>query len=153
MPEKQHAVCLTTGETAAVDHIGAPCKKRAEHARVLRGVVFEVGVLHDDEVGGGLGETSPQRCSLALIVPLMEHPHPRVVHRGENVAGAIGGCIVDDHHLGNLGPSQHRRHTVAHRGFFIEHRHNDAQTCGAVTSGVAHEITLAVPQQALRCHR
>ena len=55
-------------EARAVDDVGLALDDRLDELGILRGVVFEVGVLDDDDLAGGVAEPGPQGRSLALVL-------------------------------------------------------------------------------------
>src|SRR5262245_60145655 len=71
MPEVEHAMALAD-EARAVDDVGAALDDRLQESWILRGIVFEIGVLHDDGVAGGMREAAAEGSALALV-PGMEH--------------------------------------------------------------------------------
>ena len=71
-----------------------------EEARVLVGVILEVGVLHDDHVARGGGEPGAERGALSLV-EIMEDDLVDQRHDlgAEQVAGAVARAVVDDDDL------------------------------------------------------
>ena len=64
MPKVEPPVRLSD-ESGAVDDVCNITDDRLVELGVLRTVVFEVGVLDCDDLGGGLPESDAQRCTLA----------------------------------------------------------------------------------------
>ena len=54
-------------EAGAEDDVGASVEERDEELAKVGGVVFEVGVLDDDEVAGDVTEAFADRCALAAM--------------------------------------------------------------------------------------
>ncbi len=91
---------LAADEARAVDHVGLAVEDRRQQARILAGIVLEVGVLNHDEVAAGLLEAAPQRRALALVHGLAEDADARVVaERGQYPGRTVRGAVVDDHDL------------------------------------------------------
>ena len=86
MPEVEDTVRPAGQEPRAEDHVGLVVEDRRQQVAELVGVVLEVGVLHDDVVGRGVGEAGAQRGTLALVAVVQHHPHRRVVDAGEDLA-------------------------------------------------------------------
>lgn len=91
MPEVKNAVWLAAVEAGTEDDIGFVLQKRFEDLRVFSGIVFEVGVLNDDEVAGGFLNAAAQGSSFAHVMGLEKDAYLRVVvsEGGKNVARAI----------------------------------------------------------------
>jgi hypothetical protein len=116
------------GDEARPEHdVGQPVLERLQQRAVLAGVVLEVGVLHQDVVGAGLGEPTPQGGALAPVLGLQQHPHPRVGEPGEDVAGPVGRSVVDDHHLGGPGRGEDLAHDDFDGPDLVEARNDDGQ--------------------------
>ena len=52
MPEIKHAMRAAAQETRAVDHVGFALDQGPQQRGIFAGIVFQVGVLNDDEVSG-----------------------------------------------------------------------------------------------------
>ena len=121
MPEVKNAVGFRADEAGAEDDIGTILKDRSNHDGIFLGVVFEVGVLDDDDRCGGMGNPRSERGTFALIDFVAKSPEgggrrklgPETRNlRGEGVAVSerrvlsrkllknfpcsIGGGVVDD---------------------------------------------------------
>jgi hypothetical protein len=101
-------------KTGAEDYVSAAIENGFEEFGVVARIVFEVGVLDEDDVSGNLGEATAERCALSLIVSLekdakiAEIDGISAVKRGsggfagilqlqhflKNLAGAVGGAVV-----------------------------------------------------------
>ena len=65
--------------------------------RVIARIVFQVGVLNQQDVARGPIEPGAHRRALALIAIVVDHDRPRLVLFGfEQFARPIGGAVVDD---------------------------------------------------------
>ena len=58
-------------EAAAENDVGLAFDDRLEQLRVIVGVVFQIGILHQHDVAGGKGEAVAQRGTFAFIDGLM----------------------------------------------------------------------------------
>ena len=64
----------TGGKKArAVDHIGAPFDQRLQQHRVLGRIVFEIGILNDDEVARSLFYAAVQGSTFAHVLGLQQN--------------------------------------------------------------------------------
>ena len=59
--------------------------------RVLGGIVFQIGVLNDDEVASGFLDAAAQSGAFAHVAGLEENPHLEVFlsEVGQDVTGAV----------------------------------------------------------------
>ena len=63
-------------------------------------VVLEVGVEDAGELALGLGQRGLDGRALALVVVVLDQPHPGVpVAVAQDLAGAVGRAVVDDDQL------------------------------------------------------
>ncbi len=53
-------------EARAEDHVGPVVDDRLNQPRILGGIVFQVGVLHEDHVAGGMLEAFAKGGALCL---------------------------------------------------------------------------------------
>jgi hypothetical protein len=120
-----------TEEPRSVHDIGMALEDRADQRRVFVRVVFEIGVLDDHHVAGGLADAAPHRGALALVVRLKQHAHAVLaVELFEDVAGAVFGSIVNDDELLFDGAEIHgedARDDGADGGLLVVRRHHDGQ--------------------------
>src|SRR5439155_1263032 len=61
-------------EARSVHRVGPALADRFEQYSQLPRVIFQIGVLRDDDVAGGAGDAAPQRRALATIGRMMDHP-------------------------------------------------------------------------------
>ena len=66
MPEIEDPVLLAD-EPRAEDDVGLILDDRLDELGILRRVVFEVGVLDDDDLAGGVAEPGAERGALSLV--------------------------------------------------------------------------------------
>ena len=92
VPEKHHPVRAAAEEARAKDHVRVAVEDRPQQVRILPRIVFEVGVLDQDDVTRGRGEPGPQSRALALVPAVKKEDHFRVFLFGafENRARAVG---------------------------------------------------------------
>ena len=101
MPEKMHAP-MPGDEPRAVDDVGLAGEERLQQHVVLRRVVFQVGVLDDQELACRLLNAPAYRRPLALVVRLLEQPdHVRVTgsQRRQDLGRAVGRAVIDHDNL------------------------------------------------------
>src|SRR5438477_11272675 len=81
----------------SVDDVGFALDQRHEQGGIVGGIVFEVGVLNDDEVSRRLLNAATKRGAFAHIPGLKENANVRMVglYLRENFARAVGGTVVD----------------------------------------------------------
>ena len=128
VPEVEHAVALAD-EARAEDHVGLVLEDRLHQLRILGRIVFQVGVLHEHHVAGGVLEAFAQGRALALV-------HWSGRRRGrrrscfellQDVARAVGAAIVDDDDF--LG-DRHGLHAADHfadPAFLVVDRDDDRE--------------------------
>src|SRR5258706_13731604 len=90
MPEIVDAL-RAAEETGAEDYIGAAIEDGFEELAVVARIIFEVGVLDEDDVSGDFGKATAEGCTFALILHLEKDAE---VAEGDGV-GAIHGGGVD----------------------------------------------------------
>ena len=85
-------------------HVGLALNQRFEHQRIFCRIVFQVGVLNDDEVAGGFLNAAAERGAFAHILRLKNDADLRMLRLqlGENLARAIAA-------------SRHRRRSTRSR--------------------------------------
>src|SRR5262249_41497370 len=71
MPVVEYSVALAD-EPRAEDDIGLIVDDRLDELGILLGLVFEIGVLDDHDVTGGISKAGPKRSALALISFLVD---------------------------------------------------------------------------------
>ena len=93
----------------AVHHVGLAFGDEAEQRRVVARVVLQVGVLHDDDLAGGVGEAAAQGRALAAILSVVAKLQTGISAQQvpQPFGGAIGGAVV---HHDDLFLQRHRLH-------------------------------------------
>ena len=123
-----------------LDRIGPVLEKRCHQLGEILRVVFEIGILEDDEIPSRGLDAGAHGGPFALVHIVMEDPHPVGVlgsHCVDDLCAAVGGSIVDDDDLeltntGNRDREQSLEH-LADEIALVENRHDGAQ----VEPGVA----------------
>ena len=97
VPEIEDAVGRGAEEAGSVDDVGFAFEQRMEECGIVGGIVFEVGVLDDDEVSGGLLDAAAEGGALAHVLGLEQDADLGMggLQFGEDFAGAVAGAVVD----------------------------------------------------------
>ena len=118
VPVHHHAPGIAL-EARAEDDVGVAVEDRLDELRILVGVVFEVGVLDDDDVAARLGDAAADGRPLPLVHRLEDVAdlRPLLRERRDDVARAVGRAVVDDDDLlldrHRPHPAQQLRHRRA----------------------------------------
>jgi hypothetical protein len=72
VPEIKNAVGSSTEEARSVNGVGLALEERAQQQRIVGGIVFEVGVLNEDEVPGGFLDAAAESSAFADVARLKE---------------------------------------------------------------------------------
>ena len=96
VPEVENPAVITGDKARTVHYIGLALKNRLNQLRILLRVIFQVGVLDYDHVAGCLPETGTEGCTLSLVSLMKKDSYRIAGHCPENLAGSIGGAIVND---------------------------------------------------------
>src|SRR5260370_40569567 len=153
MPEIVHA--LRAAEKAgAEDDIGATVEDGLEQLGIVAGVVFEIGILYEDDFARGFREAAAYSGAFALILRVKEKAEIAkldgiiaVVGGGrafaaglasgqalEDLASAVGGAVVDHEDFLAHGAFDYTAEDFVDRGFFVVDRDNHGEL-GVVESG------------------
>ena len=92
-----------------------------------------------------LREATPQRRALALVAVLEQDADAGVVDAGQDLAGAVGGAVVDDQQLLGVGRLEHLLHHIEHRRRLVVAGHDDRE---AGTAG--HHVDVTEPSAGRR---
>ena len=132
MPEILDPVLRAAAETRSEHDVGSAGLDRPQEARVLGGVVLEVGVLDENDLPSRRGERRPQRAALAGIALVEDHSNSRApVPARENFAGAVRRSVIHDHDLlldGHLGDETE---DLIDRTDLVVHGHQHGEFHGA----------------------
>lgn len=138
VPEVEHAVHTGAEESRAEDNIRATREDRHEEFGVLIGVVFEIGVLDDDDVGIDVLESGAQGGSFALV-DLVGENADAVVGLGEGLHGlpsAVFGTIIDHHQFRDFGAGEDFFDDDMERLFLVVNGDDDTEAAGWDFDGV-----------------
>jgi len=70
--ERSH-VGAVAGETGLLHNISRAIENGLQELRVVIGIVFQVGILNDDELPCCVQKTRPQGCTFALVSFVIKH--------------------------------------------------------------------------------
>src|SRR5208283_4064092 len=112
-PVQQKAiVTLNTVRSAvkavAEDGVSVAFKNGCKQEGIVAGVIFEVGILDEDDLAGGLRQSGSDAGSLALVLVVKGELHCVFAVVAQNFveisllqefAGAVGGEVIDDDEL------------------------------------------------------
>jgi hypothetical protein len=70
-------------------------RRSPEKLRPVFGVVFEVGVLDEDEIAGHVAEAGLDRRPLAPVHAVKDDPDRRVLELREDLGRAVLAAVVD----------------------------------------------------------
>src|SRR5882762_4125908 len=96
MPEVEHTMRTAAEEARSEDDIGAALNQGLQELRVLGWVIFEIGVLDDDEIASRLLNAAAERSALAHVMRLEERPNLRMFQLQllQDFAGTIAGAVI-----------------------------------------------------------
>src|SRR5882672_9013446 len=84
----------------AVYYVGFAFDQWLEQHRILGGIVFQVGILHEHEIPDRIRKSKLQRCALSAVPRLKKNADVVVaVEPGEHIASPIRRPIVDNDDL------------------------------------------------------
>ena len=127
MPEVEDAVFLGADEARAENDISVIGEDGTDEAGIFRGIIFQIGVLNDDNGRGGVGDAGAESRALAQVDRVMEGADARI-GRGQSVedsARAVAGTIVHTNQFRHAGLGENHGDDLTDRGGFVEHRHDD----------------------------
>src|SRR5215469_11042438 len=99
VPEVKHAVWPASQKPRAVDYVRLTLQQRFEQPRIIRGIIFEIGILNDHVVAGSFLNATAQCRTLPHIVRLQEDLDLGILRLEfpEDFARAIFRAIVHAH--------------------------------------------------------
>ena len=115
VPVEHHAARIPF-EPRSEHHLGMSVEDRLDQLRILFRVVFEVGILDENDVPAGFLDAATDRGAFSLVDRLENVPdlRPLIRQRGDHVLRSIGRLVVDDDDLlvdrNFLDPAQQLRH-------------------------------------------
>ncbi len=72
MPEEKDSPGFTPDKARPVHHVGLPIQDRREQFWILPRIIFQIGVLDQDDISPGLRNAGEKRRPLALIPGLKQ---------------------------------------------------------------------------------
>ncbi len=147
-------------EARAVDRARAALQDRAQQARVVARVVFEVGVLDQQDVAAGGRQAGADGGALAAVARVADHEGVGpVALPAEGRGGAVGRAVVDDDDLARDRRAEidraHPRQQFGDRPGLVVDRHDhreQAAPAGRV-SRVTHAGSRPIPAKGGRRSR
>ena len=146
MPEIVDAL-RATQKTRAIHDVGAPFENRCEQLLIIPRIIFEIGVLHQDDVAARLCKTPAQGCTFPAI-PILKQEADFLQSKSSSTvldgdltltrglglfkclqqgACAVCGTIIDDENFllerGSLNARQH----LFYEGVFVVDRNYDRE--------------------------
>src|SRR6185503_17989197 len=88
-------------KSASVDNVGMSCEDRRDDLRNVCGVVFEVGILNDDDVARGDLEGALNRSRFPTVLREATEANQRLALRElfNQIRCAVARAVVDDDNL------------------------------------------------------
>ena len=136
MPEEQHAV-RAAREPRAIDHVRAVIEDRSQQVWIIRRIVFEVGILNENDVARGVFESRAEGRTLAAVDGMRNDFDPaHLLKFPEDVAGAVGGGVVHENDFifqaAGIRSADAAKNLLDRVGL-IEDGNQDRQTLEAIT--------------------
>ena len=101
-----------------------PSSSGANHRGVVPGIVFEVGVLHEDVRIFRRRKTEPERGAFAAIDGVKKTLNARMAELAQKLGSAVGRSVIDDDDFGIKAAIQHALDYAADRRDFVVHRNH-----------------------------
>src|SRR6266850_5760147 len=98
VPEEKHPMRLSP-ESRPIHDVRFVLEDRFEQAWVFERVVFEVGVLHQDDVSRDSRKSGSQSRPLAAVLIVIQDHELRRAQAPENITGPVARSVVDDDDL------------------------------------------------------
>src|SRR5262245_28263558 len=114
-------------ETRAENDVGAIFEDRLDELGIFGRVVFQIGVLHDNNGAGGALEAGAEGSAFALVLGLINDRMSFRLEFRENVARAVGAAVVNENDLLGNRRSFHATNQLAHPLFFVIDRDDNRQ--------------------------
>ena len=108
VPEVEHPAFAGDHEARAIDGVSFPLQQRRQQASVFARIVFQIGILNDGELAGGVLDGGTDGGALTLIAGLPDESQYGGVGRGDlfhDCGRAVRGAVV---HHDNLPPDSLR---------------------------------------------
>jgi hypothetical protein len=122
----------STEEARSVNGVGFAFEERAQQQRIVGGIVFEVGVLNENEVPGGFLDAAAESSAFTDVARLQEDADLRMsgLEGGENFAGGVGGSVVDADELDVERDGEHAGDDLLKSGLLVVDGHDDGEFHG-----------------------
>src|SRR5713101_127503 len=146
VPVVEHPV-LPAVEAVAEHHVSPVLQDRTQERRIVARIVFEVGVLDQDDLAARTGEAGTEGGPLATVFLVGDDPDRPGMLRRESLelpGRSVRRAIVDHHQLALEieGRSTHALDDLADRGGLVEDR-NDDREAGPSRAGLYERIAAA----------
>jgi hypothetical protein len=116
----------STHKARTVHYIGSISHNRVHQYWVLLRVVFEIGILYNDDIPRCVSKPRSQRRSLSLVEGMINNPiYQQLKLAFQQLSSSIRLEIIDDNNF--LIRNRRRLHRIDYRsdrGHFIEARNN-----------------------------
>jgi hypothetical protein len=115
-------------KAGSIDHIGSVIEKWLEEKRILGRVVLEIGVLHDDKIGGCMREATSQCSPFAMVTFVSQDLDTRIRNCCQNRPRTVRRSIIDNDDFLNNWRSKNLFDERKHGPLFVVTRDDDTQT-------------------------
>src|SRR6266536_839104 len=125
-----------TGEARAINDIRRAILNRLKQARIILGIVLQVGVLHDHDVARRVTDRGLYCCALALIFRLKENfdsiqwiigPTSFFLHPSQYLSAPILGAVVDQNNFLRQLDSAYTAHDFLQCALFVINGDQDGE--------------------------
>src|ERR1700731_1368325 len=100
MPEIDNSMGPSSHESGTINNIRLAGKNRLEQQRIFLRIVFQVCILHDDDVAGGGAKSRAERGALALVGFMIKSDVNRPAQSFFNhCPSPVGRTIIDQNDL------------------------------------------------------
>src|SRR5437867_6782416 len=136
MPKKKHAVGTPACEARAINDIRRAILNGLKQARIILGIVLQVGILNDHDVARHLTNSCLYRRTLYLILRLKKNfdlvqwvvdALALIFQPGQNLPAAILRAIVDQNDFLSHLNRAHAAHDVLQGALFVVDRDQDGE--------------------------
>src|SRR5262249_52845433 len=122
VPEVKHAVDAAM-KAVAKDHVGPPRKNGLEQRGKVGRIVFQVRVLHQDDLAGHMLKARADGGALALVALVHQHTQRGAVGRLEfleDLTGAVLRAVIHNNEFaGQANPDRHHALDDVLDGFLL----------------------------------
>ena len=129
MPEVEHPVWFAADKTGAVNHIRLILQNRLNQFGILRRIIFQIGILDDDDISGYLLKPGPESRPFSLVFLPVDHlADQRFQISLQNIPGTVGGKIIhNDNFFLNIRKRDftHPLNNFSDKVFFVVNRYDN----------------------------